>query len=292
MEQKDEEAPSVVPSVGARVNIVGCGMGVIALDNEDGTWNVMFDDDSEADLPAAEIRVCEGSIGDMMLGSADATGLIIWLHGCTDTPDGWHCIFSSGLPSLPLHTRIVLPCAPMQFLSRAGKPTTSWFDLKTLPMTPSTPDLGTGQSESISRVLAMIDAAVSEGIPPSRIVVGGHSQGGALALATALKAAVPIAGCVVFSGWAMPSQNLGTCVASSPAVAGGTRFFVTHGDQDSTVLPECGKNVAKLLEEGGCRRGQTLNFHVFDCMGHCTRGCDSEEVAMLLEFLTSVLPPP
>ena len=38
------ELRAVAPSVGARVNIVGRGMGVIALDNEDGTWNVMFDD--------------------------------------------------------------------------------------------------------------------------------------------------------------------------------------------------------------------------------------------------------
>jgi len=286
-----DEAPeslTVAPSVGARVNVVGRGMGVIAMDNEDGTWNVMFDDDSEADIPTAEAIVCEGNISDMFLGNDSANALVIWLHGCTDTPDGWHRIFSARFVSLLPYTRIKLPCAPMQFLSRAGKNTTSWYDLKTLPMTLSTPDLGTGQSESITKVLGMIEAAVADGIPPSRIVVGGHSQGGALALAVALQATVPIAGCVVFSGWVLPAQNLSAVVGSCPAITGGTRFLVTHGDQDSTVLPECGQSVARLLEEGGC---QALDFRMVPGMGHCTGGLDSEEVGMVLQFLKDTLPP-
>lgn len=282
------------PTVGARVNILGRGLGSIALDNEDGTWNVLFDDDSEADIPGAEVRLCQGHVSDMMsltLGSIDATALVIWLHGCTDTPDGWHSIFSSKISSLPPRTRILLPCAPVQFLSRALKRTTTWFDLKTLPMTPSTPDVGTGQSESINRVLAMIDAAIADGIPPSRIVVGGHSQGAALALAATLQARIPVAGCIVLSGWALPSQNLSACVRSSQAIVGSTRFFVCHGDQDSTVLPECGHNVARLLEEGGCEVGKTLKFCLVPGMGHHTRGCESDEVSMVLEFLVGVLPP-
>lgn len=158
-------------------------------------------------------------------------------------------------------------------------------------MTLSTRDPGTGQRESIDRVLSMIDAAVDAGIPPSRIIVGGHSQGGALALAATLQAKVPIAGCVVLSGWALPSQNLSAALSSSPAVMGGTQFLVSHGDQDSTVPLECGENVARLLEKGGCRPNRTLNFQVIHGMGHCTRGVQSEEVSMLLEFFTRILPP-
>merc|ERR1719461_1610573 len=129
------------------------------------------------------------------------------------------------------------------------KKMTSWFDIKRLPMTLSTPDLGTGQLEPIELVLRLIDAAMAKGIQPSRIVVGGHSQGGAIALAATLKAVVPIAGCVVFSSWVLPSQNLSAHVKSSAAVIGGTRFLVSHGEQDTTVLPECGENVANLLHE-------------------------------------------
>lgn len=277
-------------SVGARVIVSGRGLGVIDVDNEDGTWNVSFDDDSEADIYQADIEVCEGLIGDQLLGSADADALVIWLHGCTDTPDGWHHLFKARCSTSLPHVRFSLPCAPMQFLSRAGKRTTSWFDIKSLPMKVASADPGTGQRASIERVLRMIDSAVKAGIPPSRIVVGGHSQGGALALAAVLQATVPIAACVVYSGWALPSQNLGTLIASSRAVIGGTRFLVSHGDQDSTVLPECGTNVARLLEEGGCSCGDTLDVRVFRGMGHCTRGVESEEMDMLLDFFTRVLP--
>jgi len=278
---------ATAPSVGARVNIVGRGVGVIALDNDDGTWNIMFDDDGEADFPTADIRIIDGNIGDMKIDPPGATALVIWLHGCTDTPDGWHRIFSHSLSNS--YVRVVLPCAPVQWLSRAGKVTTSWYDLKTLPIRLTTVDPGTGQNESISKVHAMIDDAVASGIPSSRIVVGGHSQGDALALAATLQAKVPLAGCVVFSGWVLSAQNLSDSVKSAPAAVSGTQFLVTHGDQDSTVLPECGEGVVKLLAEG-CS-DESIRFKVVSGMGHCTRGLDSEEVSTVLEFLTSVLPP-
>lgn len=131
-----------------------------------------------------------------------------------------------------------------------------------------------------------MDAAVAAGIAPSRIVIGGHSQGGALALATTLHAKFPVAGCVMLSGWALPSQNLAELMKSSAAASGGTEFLVVHGDQDSTVLPECGDHVAKLLQDGGC----PVEHKVVEGMGHSTRGTMSEEVSMLVEFLVNNLP--
>jgi len=45
--------------VGTRVEIDSRGQGVIALDNEDGTWNVEFDDDTEGDFEMCQLKVCE-----------------------------------------------------------------------------------------------------------------------------------------------------------------------------------------------------------------------------------------
>jgi len=277
-------------SVGSRVVVTGRGFGVIVLDNEDGTWNVAFDDGTEDDVPAAQLTFSVGSIGDMSTGNTkDASALVIWLHGLSDAPDSWHGIFSSELAPLLPYMQIELPCAPVtQVTCNASKKLPSWFDVKQLPMTLSTPDPGTGQLEAIERVLRLIDDAVAHGIHPSRIVVGGHSQGGAIALAAVLKAAVPVAGCAVFSSWAPPSQNLAECISSSAAVSGGTHFLVCHGDADPKVLPECGKNVASLLHEGGCCYEKTLRCEMFPGMGH---GACAEELRVLTDFLGEIVPP-
>eukprot|EP01052_Picozoa_sp_SAG31_P014541 SAG31_NODE_906_length_11091_cov_22.589065_15_plen_118_part_00 len=41
--------------VGARVKVGSRGSGMLAMDNDDGTWNVEFDDGTEADLPIEQI---------------------------------------------------------------------------------------------------------------------------------------------------------------------------------------------------------------------------------------------
>lgn len=42
--------------VGSRVLIAGRGTGMIELDNENGTWNVRFDDDTEADIDTSLLQ--------------------------------------------------------------------------------------------------------------------------------------------------------------------------------------------------------------------------------------------
>jgi len=45
-------------NVGTRVEVAGHGKGTIAMDNEDGTWNVEFDDDREGDFPEQDLCIC------------------------------------------------------------------------------------------------------------------------------------------------------------------------------------------------------------------------------------------
>merc|ERR1719183_3054758 len=112
------------------------------------------------------------------------------------------------------YMKIKLPCAHLQRVAGSNKATTSWFDVKGFPVTIHRADPGTGQQESIARVLSAIDDAIASGIPPSHIVIGGHSQGGALALAVALKSNVALAGCIMLAGWILPWQNLASCAMS------------------------------------------------------------------------------
>jgi predicted phosphodiesterase len=50
--------------VGSRVQCTRYGEGIVAMQNEDATWNVDFDDGTEADLPGTELRVCDNQVLD------------------------------------------------------------------------------------------------------------------------------------------------------------------------------------------------------------------------------------
>ena len=71
-----------------------------------------------------------------------------------------------------------------------------------------------------------------EGISPSRIIVGGFSQGGAVALLTAYhrrtQGKVPFAGCVCLSGWLTLKDDLSV----TDEVAKSTPLFWGHGQYD------------------------------------------------------------
>jgi pimeloyl-ACP methyl ester carboxylesterase len=60
--------------------------------------------------------------------------------------------------------------------------------------------------QTVYALNALITAEVDAGIPASRIVLGGFSQGGAMALLTGLTTERKLGGVVVLSGW-LPLRN-------------------------------------------------------------------------------------
>ena len=68
-----------------------------------------------------------------------------------------------------------------------------------------------GLAMSVKRVEKIVtQLKEEEGIDPSRVVLGGFSQGGAVAIMAAYnrrkKDAIPFAGCICMSGW-LPMKN-------------------------------------------------------------------------------------
>lgn len=75
----------------------------------------------------------------------------------------------------------------------------AWFDLKTLEV--NGPEDEAGIKKAAESVHAMIELEEKNGIPANRIVIGGFSQGGALALYSALTFSKPLAGVMALSCW-------------------------------------------------------------------------------------------
>lgn len=100
----------------------------------------------------------------------------------------------------PSCMKVVCPTAPTQPVSlNAGFRMPSWFDLKTLDI--SGPEDEEGIKAASVNIHSMINTEIEKGVPAERIVLGGFSQGGALALYSALTYNKPLAGVVALSCW-------------------------------------------------------------------------------------------
>ena len=84
-----------------------------------------------------------------------------------------------------------------------------WFDIANLSgLTDPTQDDEKGLLASVSAIDALIQAEVAAGIPEDRIVLGGFSQGGAVAILTALTSKRKLAGVAALSTWVPLSHKV------------------------------------------------------------------------------------
>jgi predicted esterase len=180
-------------------------------------------------------------------GKGGASALI-FLHGLGDAGSSWRWMARAfAAPG----RRFAFPDAPEQPVTvNGGYVMPSWFDLDDLPVTARTPDDVDGFRASAARIHALIDAEVSAGVDPSRIVLGGFSQGAALSLYAGLRYPRPLGGLILLSGWTAARGELGTCML--PAVAAAKpRVYAAHGRSDDKVDYALGAGTAESLKALG-----------------------------------------
>lgn len=217
-----------------------------------------------------------------------ATAVVVWAHGLGDSPRGWEPFARSLARVLP-HVRWVLPCAPQNPVTcNGGMVMTSWMDLECIPISLARPgDNGKHMAASLAAIHRIIDDEIRAGIPADRIVVGGFSQGGALALAAAASFPQRLAGAVVHSGWALPTQKIGERLKAPEAAAASrkTPFLVCHGEADDVVTFDNAPAVHAMLRSAGC----AAELKTYPGVGHgtCPRGSSERDV---LAFLQRVVP--
>jgi phospholipase/carboxylesterase len=113
------------------------------------------------------------------------------------------------------------------------------------------------------------------GVPSSRILLAGFSQGGAIALAAGLRHAQALAGVIALSTY-LPLQD-SFAGERSPA-NGHTPVFWGHGTADPIVPLTRGVNSRDLLQS----LGYPVSWHTYP-MPHSVCG---EEVADLRQWMT------
>jgi len=172
---------------------------------------------------------------------------IIWLHGLgADGNDFVPIVRELDLAGLPA-IRFVFPHAKtMPVTINGGYVMRSWYDILGTELTRREDEGGLRASQLA--VEALIEREKSRGIPASRIILAGFSQGCAMTLQTGLRHPEQLAGMMCLSGY-LPLAGLVGAERSEASLA--TPIFMAHGVQDPVVPFARAEESRKVLETLG-----------------------------------------
>lgn len=167
---------------------------------------------------------------------------VIWLHGLG--ADGHD--FESIVPemNLPRESGIhfIFPHAPIIPVSiNGGVEMRAWYDIKGMDLENRAEMDGINRSKNI--VNSLIESEIEQGIQSENIFIAGFSQGGAIALHTALSSDKTFAGVIALSTY-LPfenSLNIGEAIKKTP-------FFMAHGNYDPVVPFDFGTQALEFLK--------------------------------------------
>lgn len=174
--------------------------------------------------------------------STDITASILWLHGLG--ADGYDFAPIVKRLNLP-HIRFILPHAPEMPVTRNnGYVMPAWYDVYGLTGYGREDESGIRQSQTYINTL--IEKEIARGIPSERIVIAGFSQGGAIALQTALRFPQKLAGVLALSTYLPLKSSLKT---EAQAANKTIPIFMAHGTFDDIITLETCKNSLSVLQE-------------------------------------------
>ena len=159
---------------------------------------------------------------------------VIWMHGLgADGYDFVPIVSELGLPA-DAGIRFVFPHAPVRPVTlNAGMPMRAWYDIVSLDRAGKVDEQGIRESEA--RVRQLI---AEQGVETSRIVIAGFSQGGAIALHTALRYPEPLAGVLALSTYLPLGDDL---AREASAANRQTPILMCHGQYDAILGLEIGQ---------------------------------------------------
>jgi len=210
---------------------------------------------------------------EIQTGSKPAAS-IIWLHGLG--ADGHD--FEPIVPELKLAKplRFVFPHAPARPVTiNQGMRMRAWYDILQFG---GGPEDEAGIRASQRKIEELIAEEKEKGLPAAKIVMAGFSQGGAIALQTALRYPERLAGVLALSTYLPQAASLQSERSSANQ---GIPIFMAHGRYDDIIPLPRAEASRKLLEAAG----YPVEWHEYP-MPHSV--C-AEETADIAAFLARIV---
>jgi len=198
-------------------------------------------------------------------------GAVLWLHGLG--ADGHD--FEPIVPELRLRkpVRFVFPHAPIQAVTiNGGMQMRAWYDIFQFGG-------GLEDEKGIRASQKLLEKLIeAQPVPPEKVILAGFSQGGAIALQTALRYPKRLAGVMALSTYLPIAATLASERSEANAQI---PIFMAHGQHDDIIPIQRAQQSKDFLEKLGYR----AEWHQYP-MPHSVCG---EEVRDISAFLTKLL---
>jgi len=210
--------------------------------------------------------------------SRPADAAVVLMHGLgADGHDFESLVPQLHLPESPA-IRWVFPHAPVRPVTlNGGMRMRAWYDVLAIDREAAEDEAGVRDARD--GIQDLVSRERERGIAADRIVLAGFSQGGAVALFTALRAPERLAGVLALSTYMPLASKLeGEAHPANAAVP----ILMAHGTFDPVVPLFLGEGTSRLLRE----RGYDVDWRTYP-MPHSL--C-AEEVHDMRDWLLRVLP--
>lgn len=199
-----------------------------------------------------------------------AHACIIWMHGLgADASDMAGLAAQPPISELPVsHIFMDAPVRPVTI--NAGMKMRAWYDIIGFELSDREDKEGILQSQA--QIFEVINAQLNAGFRADQIVLAGFSQGGAMALHTALHCNLPLAGVIALSAY------LPLALECKPVLSQDTPIFLGFGQFDPVVIPEWTKVSGRWLVANGYNQITLQQYP----MEHAICGEEINDIALWL----------
>ncbi len=206
--------------------------------------------------------------------NATPTASVIWLHGLG--ADGNDFVPVVKMLNLP-YVRFILPhAAYKKVTANNGFEMRAWYDVFGFTVGSREDEAGVHASQAY--IESLISKEVARGIPANRIVLAGFSQGGAVALQTALRHKQALAGVMALSTYLPLKASL----AKEKSVENmHIPIFMAHGTFDNVISLETNRVSFEVLQA----QHYAIQWHEYP-MAHSV---NQQEIEDIRAFLSTTL---
>jgi len=206
------------------------------------------------------------------------TATLIFLHGLGDTGYGWSSIAENfRLRRKFDEAAMIFPHArPMPITCNMGMVMPGWYDIKDFGNLPNAEEDQAGMLQSVSTINKIIGEQVDKGISPERIIVGGFSQGGVIALMTGLCSERRLGGIIALSSYLPLCDRIATMLTEKGKKV---PIFMGHGKRDQVVRYEWGMESKELLDQMGLE----VTWRAYDDLQHSATPAEISDVEQWME---------